>query len=113
MPPSLYGITHSNRNFSEPHYWGKNQFNSSFPAALACYMRDRGIPAMFIELDENCHTQVSGRSFDYIFGTDLPNDQLSFSFESIYELFRAFVEDQLVSIDADVNGNFIRRSKSG
>lgn len=25
--PSLYGITHSNRDFSDPYYWGKNQFN--------------------------------------------------------------------------------------
>lgn len=111
MPPSLYGITHSNRNFSDPHYWGKNQFNSSFPAALACYMRDKGIPAVYIELDEDCKTQVVERDFDFIFGTTLPNDQLSFAFESIYEPFRNFVEDQLVSIDLvlkDTNGNYIR-----
>lgn len=43
MSASLYGIENSNRNFADPYYWGKNQFNSSFPIALTCYMRDQGL----------------------------------------------------------------------
>lgn len=35
---SLFGLKNSNRDFSSKDNWGKNQFNSSFPAALACYM---------------------------------------------------------------------------
>lgn len=108
MPPSLYGLTNSNRNFAEPHYWGKNRFNSSFPAALACYMRDRGIPAMYIHLENNGRTQLSEQDFSYIFGIDVPSSGLYFAFESIYEPFRPFVEDQLVSIDLvlkEVGGN--------
>ncbi len=111
MPPSLYGITHSNRNFANPDHWSKNRFNSSFPAALACYMRDRGVPSMYIELDENCGTQVSERSFSFIFGTELPSDQLFFAFEATYEPFRSFLDGQLVPIDLvlkDVDGNYIR-----
>jgi hypothetical protein len=96
MPPSLYGITNSNRKFDEPRFWGKNRFNSAFPAALACYIRDRGTPAMYIDLDENFNTRVSERDFSYIFGTTLPSSELYFAFKSIYEPFRQFVEDQLV-----------------
>ncbi|MFW6359681.1 MAG: HindVP family restriction endonuclease, partial [Chroococcales cyanobacterium] len=36
--PGLFGITHSNRDFSQKQSWGKNQFNNSFPVALASYM---------------------------------------------------------------------------
>ena len=32
--PRLFGITHSNRNIRLADTWWKNQFNSSFPAAL-------------------------------------------------------------------------------
>ena len=51
--PGLYGITNSNRDYSDPYYWGKNQFNSSFPIALACYMRDTGLPAVYLSIDKN------------------------------------------------------------
>jgi len=36
--PRLFGIVNSNRDYATPYSWGKNQFNSSFPAALACYL---------------------------------------------------------------------------
>lgn len=36
--PRLFGIHHSNRNFSKRSCWGKNQFNNAFPTALAGYM---------------------------------------------------------------------------
>ncbi|RJQ54820.1 MAG: HindVP family restriction endonuclease [Nitrospiraceae bacterium] len=49
--PALYGITHSNRDFSDHYYWGKNQFNSSFPVALSCFMRDSGINPVYLRLN--------------------------------------------------------------
>jgi hypothetical protein len=36
LSPSLFGISRSNRNFADPYYLGKNQFNSAFPVARAC-----------------------------------------------------------------------------
>lgn len=32
--PGLYGVTYLNRDFTQSYTWGKNQFNSSFPAGL-------------------------------------------------------------------------------
>jgi len=29
----LFGLNHSNRDFSQRESWGKNQFNNSFPAS--------------------------------------------------------------------------------
>lgn len=39
----LFGLLHSNRDFSQRESWGKNQFNNSFPIALSCYMYHKGI----------------------------------------------------------------------
>ena len=51
--PRLYGINRSNRDFSQKETWGKNQFNSSFPAALACYLYSKGLQAVYITTDKN------------------------------------------------------------
>lgn len=97
--PGLYGITHSNRNFSDPYYWGKNQFNSSFPVALACYMRDRKIPAVYISHTTDLKTKISQISFDEVFGTALPNSALKFNFEKSFQPFASFVSDEVETID--------------
>ncbi len=99
MTPSLYGITHSNRNFADPFYWGKNQFNSSFPVALACYMRDKHIPAVYIRHGKKSDTYISEITFDDVFGTVLPNEKLFFAFEERFQPFACFVEDTLKAID--------------
>ena len=36
--PGLFGLSKTNRDFSKKESWGKNQFNSSFPASLCCYL---------------------------------------------------------------------------
>jgi hypothetical protein len=97
--PSIYGISQSNRDFSDPYYWGKNQFNSSFPVGLACLMRDRGINAEYLRIDRNRRVYHDELSISDLWGTQLPNDQLFFSFESRYEPYRRFVHDELETID--------------
>lgn len=46
MEGELYGLSSSNREGSD--LWGKNQFNSTFPMALCCYMRDNGLKPVYI-----------------------------------------------------------------
>lgn len=41
--PGLFGQKHSSRDYTKPYFWGKNQFNSSFPASLIAYMSSRGV----------------------------------------------------------------------
>lgn len=96
--PALYGISHSNRNFADPFYWGKNQFNSSFPAALCCYMRDKGQSAVYISLEKK-KTKISESSFSKVFGSVKPNGELIFDFEETYEPYKKFVHDALEHID--------------
>lgn len=97
--PSLFGISKSNRNFADPYYWGKNQFNSAFPVALACYMRSRNLPLMYVRYHDEKSTAVADISVDEVFGSTLSNAELYFSFETRFEPFRHFVHDELPAID--------------
>lgn len=103
-PPSLFGITKSNRNFSDPYYWGKNQFNSAFPVALACYMRSRSLPMVYVKYKDEKNTVLSEISVDDVFGSTLENEDIYFSFESRFDPFRKFVHDELPAIDLVVCG---------
>jgi hypothetical protein len=96
---ALYGLRHSNRNFSDQYYWGKNQFNSSFPAALACYMRDQQHNALYIRHTAERRTVVEELPFCDVFGTVLPNTELFFSFEDVFLPYSRFVRDTLKPID--------------
>lgn len=99
QPPALFGISRSNRNFSDAYYWGKNQFNSAFPVALACYMRSQSHPLMYVKFKDSDHTQVTELAVTELFGSTLPNEQLHFSFETRFDPFRTFVHDELPAID--------------
>ncbi|MFC5702738.1 HindVP family restriction endonuclease [Cohnella faecalis] len=95
--PTLYGITNSNRHGKD--LFGKNQFNSAFPLSLACYMRDQGQKAVYLYLDENLKVQSKEVSFDEIFNSSLPNDQLRFDFESKYTPYQEFAYNDIKGID--------------
>ena len=107
--PGLYGISASNRTYMD--LWGKNQFNSSFPIALACYMRDHGIKAVYLMLNKKLEVTPVELSFDDIFNSKLPNDQLFFAFESKFEPYQKYASDDIGGIDLVVKstkGQFLR-----
>ncbi len=99
LNPALFGISRSNRNFNDPYYWGKNQFNSAFPVALACYMRSEHHPLMYVQFKDAGHTVVGDLAVEALFGSTLPNEQLYFAFESRFDQFRGDVHDELPAID--------------
>jgi hypothetical protein len=108
MEPSLYGIEHSNRTKAD--FWGKNQFNSSFPVSLACYMRDRKIKPVYIKLNNNLETEIAEIDFNDVFRSELPNNELYFSFESKFEPYQRYSHDDIQGIDLvvkDTHGNFL------
>ena len=78
--------------------------------ALACYMRDRGMPVVYIQHTQELTTRISEISVDRLFNTKIPNNQLNFQFESRYLPFRQFVHDELETIDCVVmyGENYLR-----
>lgn len=99
--PSLYGLTKSNRIGDD--LWGKNQFNSTFPTALCCYMRDKKIPAVYLKQvsdnDNQLRVQTETMAFDKIFNTTLTNKQLTFLFESKFEPYQQWAYGDIGNID--------------
>lgn len=106
MGNGLFGIHHSNRSVDA--HWGKNSFNSSFPASLANYMLDKDIPAIYIRLEERngklfvVPAEISLRE---VFNCGMRSlNQLYFSFESVFEPYQQYSFDAIDGIDLVIKG---------
>lgn len=99
VKPGLFGLDFTNRNFTKPKYWGKNQFNSSFPASLACYMHAKGINPVYLRLNESkevCHDEIS---VDDLFGLPPLTDKLFFAFETTFSVYAAYAKGDVPRAD--------------
>jgi len=97
--PRLFGITYSNRDFSQSRAWGKNQFNSSFPASLASFLAYKGFENIYLYLDKDmnvCHGKISTEA---LFGINPQSDNLFFSFETQYTPYQRLVIGSLPRVD--------------
>jgi HindVP restriction endonuclease len=96
--PSLFGLTSSNRDFTSPECWGKNQFNSSFPASLCCYLAKSDHSAVYICLDgsEIKRTEIA---ISKVFGTCPMTSEIYFAFESPYIPFQKYIIGELPRTD--------------
>ncbi|MBV6626416.1 MAG: HindVP family restriction endonuclease [Rivularia sp. (in: Bacteria)] len=97
--PSLFGLSQSNRDFTQKEAWGKNQFNSSFPASLACYMYSCGIKPVYIKLNKALKTEHYKIDVSEVFGEIPLSENLFFAFESDYLPYRKFVVGKLPRVD--------------
>lgn len=91
IAPGLFGIKHSNRDYTQAEAWGKNQFNSSFPAALACWLHSKGLKAIYIEADGQLSTKIGHIGIDEVFGIDPASEQLYFAFESPFLPYQQYI----------------------
>lgn len=89
--PRLFGITNSNRDYSNPESWGKNQFNSSFPASLACYLYSKKLKAVYIKTDETLRPIIDYISIDELFRCNPLSEHIYFAFESGYIPFQKYL----------------------
>ena len=112
MLNGLFGISHSNRTADD--HWGKNCFNSSFPAATANYMFARNVSAIYIKLDEvDGQLKVISSTIPIkdVFNSGTRSlDDLYFSIESVYQPYQQYSFDAVDGIDLvikDIDGNFL------
>ena len=95
---ALFGLKNSNRNFAEKDYWGKNQFNSSFPASLCCYMREKGLNANYIKMGSD-KSVISSIPFHKVFGVSKNNNSLFFSFETKFDRYEKYLITKVPNTD--------------
>lgn len=97
--PGLYGVTHSNRDFTQTDTWGKNQFNSSFPAGLVNFIASKGLDNIYLFLDKELKVKHGKISTEQLFGIKPNSDDLFFSFESPYTPYQQLVIGSLPRVD--------------
>ena len=100
----LFGIKHSNRDFSDRKSWGKNQFNTSFPAALTCYMYDQDIKPVYVVVDKNLDIMHRDITQKDLLGCE-SFDDIFFSFEDAYDPFSLYSSDRMPRIDLVLREN--------
>lgn len=109
--PMLYGLQNSNRTGRD--LWGKNQFNSNFPVALACYMRDNNINPVYIAVNPDFTHRTTDQEISIadVFGTDAVGGRIRFEFERRFRPFDRFTSGESPSIDlvtCDASGTDLR-----
>lgn len=97
--PALFGLKNTNRDFTNKDTWGKNQFNSSFPAALACFMHSEGIDPIYLNLNESLKVVHKTISITQLFGLEPNKDDLFFAFESDFTPYQQLVIGNVPRID--------------
>lgn len=84
IDPGLFGQRHSSRDYRYEESWGKNQFNSSFPASLVAYMGSRGISPVLICTDKRNNIQHTQISATELLGIDPLSDNAYYDYEAGY-----------------------------
>ena len=97
--PSLFGIKHSNKDFSEKEAWGKNSFPNCFPASLAAYLSHKELKCVYIKLNENLETYHDEISVEELFGLSPISENLYYSFESPYPQYQKFLIGNILGVD--------------
>lgn len=90
IKPGLFGQNHSNRDYTKEKTWGKNQFNSSFPASLVAYMASKSMEPVYVTLDKKLNVILKSINGSDLFGLDPNSDNLYYGFETSYAPFEQY-----------------------
>lgn len=96
--PSMFGLNKTNRDFTKKESWGKNQFNSSFPASLCCYLASASIEANYLSIQKGAFTPATIPIED-VFGIPANSNDLYFAFEAQHTPFQKYVIGTLPRTD--------------
>lgn len=101
LKPGLFGQTHNNssRDYSREYYWGKNQFNSSFPASLVAYMSYKDIKPVYLITDKEnnvVHNYISGKE---LYRIDPLSKYAFYNFEASFPAYDKFYTGDREKID--------------
>ena len=97
--PGLFGLKYSNRDFTQKEAWGKNCFNSSFPAALCSYLHSQNLENIYIKLNANLKIENSTISTANFYGIDPDSDNLFFAFETQFTPYQQYLIGTLPGVD--------------
>ena len=96
--PSLFGLKKTNRDFTQRETWGKNQFNSSFPAALCCFLASKNLQANYLAITKGGFSPGL-IPIKNVFGINANDEDAYFAFESQHTPYQKFVVGALPRTD--------------
>lgn len=99
IKPGLFGQKHASRDYTKESNWGKNIFNSSFPASLVAYMSSKGIDPVYLCIDDDnslVHKYISGTD---LFGINPLSEDAFYNFESGFSAFEKYYTGDREKID--------------
>lgn len=110
----LYGLDNTNRDFSLRESWGKNQFNSSFPASLSCYLDSKSVNVNYI-ISTSDGTEIVERSFAELLGLNTGElKKCRFDFESAFEKYRTYcLNDDVPRTDLVISNELATKQLAG
>jgi hypothetical protein len=97
--PSLFGLKYSNRDFTQKDAWGKNCFNSSFPASLCCYLHRQNLENVYLILDQDLKILHGKISTEKLYGIIPDSENLFYAFEAPFTSYQKFVVGSLPKVD--------------
>ena len=97
--PALFGQKHSSRDYSKPYYWGKNQFNSSFPASLVAYMHAKKVEPVYLCVNAQNKVQHKTISSEVLLGINPLGDEAYYNYEAGFAPFEQFYTGEREKID--------------
>lgn len=105
IKPGLFGQKHSSRDYTKAECWGKNQFNSSFPASLVAYMYSKNMKPVYIKTDEQnniFHTTIESNE---LLGIDPLCDEAYYNYEAGFAPYEKFYQGEREKIDLVMMNN--------
>ena len=98
IEPGLFGLNHTNRDFRQKEAWGKNQFNSAFPAALCAYLAHQNKKSVYLSLHGN-KIQDGEIDLHTAFAIDPNADNVYYAFEAQFHPYQRFIIGTLPRTD--------------
>ena len=90
VDPGLFGQKYSSRDYRYEDSWGKNQFNSSFPASLVAYMSSKGLSPIFICTNRRNEIIQQSISATKLLGIDPLSENAYYDYEAGYYPYEQF-----------------------
>lgn len=97
--PGLFGLKYSNRDFTQKDAWGKNCFNSSFPAALCSYLHSQNLANIYIKLNSNLEVEHSKISTEDFYGINPNSNNIFYAFETQFTPYQQYLFGNLPGVD--------------
>ncbi|WP_347239905.1 HindVP family restriction endonuclease [Oscillatoria sp. FACHB-1406] len=97
--PGLFCINYSNRDFSRKEAWGKNCFNSTFPAALSAFIQSCGLENIYLKLDSSYKVVHSSILTSELYGLAPNSNNLFYAFETQFTPYQQYLIGSLPRVD--------------